>query len=200
VHEWVLDQFARSLDEVGLARPWYWDEFVASADIYHHMVYASAYTYRATVWFDLPMPGPDERAWLADKYPATWPSIDPVWSRLAARWRESGPELEWYTHGATPVGFCNLCQLVLCAGTPAHNSARIVDRDGRRHIFCSAPCQWIFEQDPARYGAHRDVVARILAGEAPANLLELLRTYFGLSEDAWGKDVAGGRYPWLERA
>jgi toluene monooxygenase system protein A len=198
MHEWVLDQFARSLEEHGLERPWYWAQFVASIDRYHHMVYASAYTYRASVWFDLPMPGPDERAWLREHYPASWDELDPVWERIAERWREGGPGLEWYTHGTTPIGFCNLCQLVLCEGTPQANAAQVVDRDGVRHVFCSDPCRWIFEQEPGRYAAHRDVVKRILAGEAPANLLELVRVYFGLTQDMWGKDVAGGAYPWLK--
>jgi toluene monooxygenase system protein A len=200
MHEWVLDQFARSLDEVGLARPWYWDQFVASIDWYHHMVYASAYTYRATVWFDLALPGPDERAWLAAKYPASWTALDPVWERITERWRASGPGVEWFTHGATPVGFCNLCQLVLCGGTPSHNTARTADIGGRRYIFCSEPCQWIFEQQPERYAAHKDVVMRIVGGEAPANLLELLRCYFGLTQDVWGKDAFRGDYPWLRRS
>src|SRR5262249_52909446 len=39
VAEWVLDQFQRSLDELGLARPWYWDQWLSALDIYHHMVY-----------------------------------------------------------------------------------------------------------------------------------------------------------------
>jgi toluene monooxygenase system protein A len=68
--------------------------------------------------------------------------------------------------------------------------------DGRRYIFCSAPCQWIFEREPERYAAHRSVVGRILEGEAPANLLELLR-WFGLDANEWGKDSCGGAYPWL---
>jgi toluene monooxygenase system protein A len=199
MQEWVLDQFARSLAEFGLAKPWYWDQFVASIDRYHHMVYASAYTYRASVWFDLAMPSPDDRAWLADKYPEFWPELDPVWARIAERWKQSGPDLEWYTHGTTPIGFCNLCQLVLCGGTPRANTAQIVDRDGARYVFCSEPCRRIFEQEPDRYREHRDVVKRILAGEAPANLLELLRLYFGLTQDEWGKDVAGGHFSWQER-
>ncbi|MCW5802578.1 MAG: YHS domain-containing protein [Deltaproteobacteria bacterium] len=199
MQEWVLDQFARSLADVGLELPAYWPTFLESLDWYHHMVYASAYTYRATVWFDLAVPGPDERAWLRAKYPASWDAIDPVWERVAERWRESGPGVEWYTHGTTPVGFCSLCQLVLCGGTPARNTAQVVDREGRRYIFCSEPCRTIFEAEPERYAEHRDVVKQILAGEAPANLLELLRTHFGLTQDEWGKDVAGGDYPWLRR-
>jgi toluene monooxygenase system protein A len=197
MEEWVLDQFLRTLEEHGLERPWYWDQFIESLDRYHHMVYASAYSYRATVWFDLPLPGPDERAWLAEKYPQTWPMFEPVWSRVADRWRESGPGVEWHSHGATPVGFCDLCQLVLCGGTPENNTAVTVSRGNAKYIFCSAPCQWIFEQEPSRYQAHKDVVKRILAGEAPANVLELVRHYFGLTPDSWGKDAERGRYRWL---
>src|SRR6185436_17445186 len=198
MQEWVIDQFARSLADVGLDKPWYWDEFVASIDSYHHMVYASAYSYRATVWFDLALPGPDERAWLREKYPDTWDEIDPIWTRITDRWRTGGAELEWYVHGTTPVGFCNLCQLVLCGGTPSRNTARVIDIDGHRHIFCSEPCARIFDEGRARYAGHRDVVKRILSGDAPANLLELVRTYFGVTPETWGRDVARGRYPWLE--
>src|SRR5436305_2039821 len=70
--EWIVSQFLGSLAEYGLEKPWYWDIFVKSLDTYHHMVYASAYTYRATVWFNMVVPGPDERQWLQEKYPATW--------------------------------------------------------------------------------------------------------------------------------
>jgi toluene monooxygenase system protein A len=196
MEEWVLGQFQESLAEFGLAKPWYWDDFLAAVDRYHHMVYASAYTYRATTWFDMVLPGPDERAWLTEKYPGSFPALAPVWDRIEERWRRSGPGVEWYAHGATPVGFCNLCQLVLAGGTTDANRATTLTHGGRKYIFCSAPCRWIFEREPARYAAHKDVVARILAGEAPGNLLELLR-HFGLTDDVWGKDVAGGRYPWL---
>jgi hypothetical protein len=90
-----------------------------------------------------------------------------------------------------------LCQLVLCCGTPEHNHARVVERDGTKRVFCSEECAWIFEREPERYEAHQDVVARILAGKAPANLLELLRHTFGLHQETWGKDVARGAYDWL---
>jgi toluene monooxygenase system protein A len=199
VEEWILDQFQRSLDDFGLRKPWYWDQFLDGLEIYHHMVYASAYTYRATVWFDFSLPGPQEREWLAEKYPKTWPMMEPIWERITERWREAGPGVEWHVHGATPVTFCNLCQLVLCGGTPLENSARMIEHEGQRYVFCSEPCAWIFQREPARYAAHRDVVKRILAGEAPANLIELVRGYMGLTADRWGKDVRGGNYEWLQR-
>jgi toluene monooxygenase system protein A len=197
VEEWILDHFLAELEANGLERPWYWETFLRELDSYHHMVYASAYTHRATVWFDLALPGPNERAWLAEKYPASWAEFDPVWERVTERWKKGGPELEWFTHGATPVGFCDLCQLVLCGGSPTGNTAQIVDHAGRRYVFCSEPCAWIFREEPERYAAHQSVVQRILSGEAPGNLIELVRKYFGLTEDTWGKDVERGQYSWL---
>jgi toluene monooxygenase system protein A len=196
VQEWVIEQFQSSLRELGLALPKYWQEFLDALPIYHHMLYASAYTYRATTWFDFVLPGPEEQAWLATKYPKTWPELQPVWDNIHARWRASGPGLEWFTHGTTPVSFCNLCQLVLCAGTPSRNSAVFVDGPDRRRVFCSEPCRELFQAEPERYAKHAGVVERILAGQAPANLLGLLR-YFGLTEQSWGRDVATGMYPFL---
>jgi toluene monooxygenase system protein A len=199
MHEWVLDQFLRSLDEFGLERPWYWDIFLEGLDNYHHMVYASAYSYRASVWFNFVVPGPEERAWLRAKYPASWPDFDPIWERITERWRASDPGNDFAVHGTAIVSFCDLCQLVLSNGTPRANAANTLDHDGRRYVFCSRPCRWIFQQEPARYAAHKDVVKRVLAGEAPANLVALVQRYFGLDHATWGKDAFGGDYPWLDR-
>jgi toluene monooxygenase system protein A len=197
VDEWITSQFLRQLAEYGLERPWYWPLFEQSVEHYHHMIYASAYTHRATVWFDMVVPSPAERRWLAERYPASWPGLEPIWQRISQRWAEAGPGVEWYSIGATPVAFCNLCQLPLCAGTPTNNSAESHVRDGVPRIFCSKPCAWIFEQEPARYAGHKDVVARILAGEAPGNLMALIREYFGLQSHEWGRDVQAGDYAWL---
>jgi toluene monooxygenase system protein A len=197
VEEWVVEQFQSNLSELGLKLPKYWQAFLDALPVYHHMLYASAYTYRASTWFDFVLPGPAELAWLNEKYPQTFPELRPVWQNISERWRAAGPGVEWYTHGTTPVAFCNLCQLVLCGGTPSRNSAVFLERDGRRYVFCSEPCQELFEAEPERYAAHQGVVERILAGRAPANLLELLR-YFGLSESNWGRDVRAGDYEFLQ--
>jgi toluene monooxygenase system protein A len=199
VEEWVVDQYLRSLEEVGLERPWYWDKFTESLDNYHHMVYASAYTYRSSVWFDLVVPSPAERRWLRLKYPRSWPSFEPIWDRITARWSEADPNNDFAVHGTSIIGFCNLCQLVLAGGTPEKNEANVLERDGKSFIFCSAPCRWIFERESARYQSHDGLIARVLAGQAPANLLAMVREYFGLDYATWGKDVYGGAYPFVER-
>src|SRR5206468_4708391 len=109
VEEWVLDQFVRSLSDYGLDRPWYWNTFVDALDHYHHMVYASAYTYRASVWFDFVVPGPDERTWLRQKYPRSWDEYDGIWSRITDCWRQADPGNDFAVHGTAIVGFCDLC-------------------------------------------------------------------------------------------
>ena len=199
MEEWVLDQFVLSLEAHGLSKPWYWDTFVASLDYYHHMVYASAYTYRASVWFNFVVPGPAERAWLRQKYPQSFGDFDPIWDRITTRWQAADPGNDFAVHGTAIVTFCNLCQLVLSNGTPRQNSAVVIERDGQRHIFCSEPCRWIFEQQPERYAGHKDIVKRVLAGEAPANLIALVHSYFGLDFHSWGKDAHGGEYPFVDR-
>jgi toluene monooxygenase system protein A len=199
MEEWIIDQYLPMLEEHGMRRPWYWETFQEALENYHHMVYASAYTYRATVWFDLVAPGPKERAWLREKYPRSWDPFDAVWEQITARWRDADAGADFAVHGTSIVGFCDLCQLVLCNGTPARNTASTLVHGGRKYIFCSEPCRWIFEREPERYADHKDVVKRVLAGEAPANLIEIVRRYFGLGYDTWGKDACGGEYPWLDR-
>lgn len=197
--EWVIDQYVTMIEEYGLSKPWYWDIFIEALDHYHHMVYASAYTYRASVWFDFVMPGPRERAWLSQKYPRSWDKFDPVWERITQRWREADPGNDFAVHGTAIVTFCNLCQIVLSGGTPDKNAATTLEMGGQRYIFCSEPCRWIFESEFERYAGHKDIVKRVLAGEAPANLVGLLRKYFGLDYETWGKDAYRGVYPWLDR-
>src|SRR6201987_1984677 len=51
VEEWIIDQFVQTLNQFGLSKPGYWQLLLDEIEIYHHMVYASAYTYRATLWF-----------------------------------------------------------------------------------------------------------------------------------------------------
>jgi toluene monooxygenase system protein A len=199
VEEWVIDQFCSQLDELGLEKPWYWETFQRSLATYHHMVYASAYSYRATVWFDFVLPGPEELEWLSRKYPDSFSPFVPIWTRLAERWERTDPGVDFAVHGTAIPTFCHLCQMVLCHGSPEKNDAVVVDHEGGRHVFCSEPCRWIWSRDPERYGAHRDLVSRVLHGEAPANLLEMLTKYCGLEYEVWGKDAHGGVYPWMKR-
>lgn len=199
MEEWILDQFLRTLDEFGLKRPWYWQTVLDELETYHHMTYASAYTYRATLWFNCVLPGPEERKWLREKYPSHWDEMQSVWETVGARWEAVGPgsENELQVHGAVLPAFCDLCQLPLCAGTPQKNAAIVLSHENQNYIFCSEPCRWIFLREPERYASHRELVKRVLSGEAPSNLPDLLTKYFQLTPETWGKDAYSGAYNWL---
>ncbi len=199
MEEWIVDQFFRTLDEFGLKKPWYWDIFLDELEIYHHMIYASAYTYRSTLWFDFVMPSPSDRKWLGQKYPKYWDDMDAVWERIGDRWKAvgPGPDKESSVLGTALPTFCNLCQLPLSAGTPRNNTANVLAYEGKDYIFCSQPCRWIFLREPERYANHKDLVRRVLTGEAPADFTALLSDYFRLTPDTWGKDVYAGDYDWL---
>jgi hypothetical protein len=41
-------------------------------------------------------------------------------------------------------------------------------------------------------------VKRVLSGEAPASMPELVTEYFRLTPETWGKDAYAGKYAWLE--
>ena len=36
MEEWVIDQFVRTIEDYGLKKPWYWDEFIRGLDTWHH--------------------------------------------------------------------------------------------------------------------------------------------------------------------
>jgi toluene monooxygenase system protein A len=200
MQEWVVDQYLSQLKEYGLEKPWYWETFLTELENYHHMVYASAYTYRATVWFNFVLPGPRERTWLQYKYPDTWAKYDPIWEQITEEWKTSDVGNDFSVHGTSIVGFCDMCQVVLCGGTPEKNTAVTYVHDGKKYIFCSEPCHWIFKEEPERYASHKDVVKRVLAGEAPPNLIAMLRRYFNLEYESWGKDAFNGNYSWINRS
>src|SRR5436190_215917 len=120
MEEWIMDQYLRTLDEFGLKKPWYWEILLDELQIYHHMIYASAYTYRSTLWFDFVIPSPADRKWLRQKYSKYWDDIESVWERIEEHWRAVGPGArnESAVHAAALPAFCDLCQLPLSAGTP----------------------------------------------------------------------------------
>ncbi len=68
MEEWVIDQFTRNLEALGLDKPWYWDIFLDDINTFHHAQQLGVYLYRATEWWK-PIAGvsPAEREWLEKK-------------------------------------------------------------------------------------------------------------------------------------
>jgi toluene monooxygenase system protein A len=193
VHEWIVEQFLRNLDEFQLDLPWFWDQFLEEVDFAHHSLQLVLYTYRPMLWFDEPTPSAPERAWLREKYP-DWSNVyEPIWDRIEQAWERDG-EAATLAYGLPAM--CNLCQLPAAFVRPGDNRACTLLLDRRTHLFCSEPCRWIFEQQSDRFSDHRSIVDRVLSSEAPSDLPELLRWMGHDNPAAAGKDLRRGLDTW----
>jgi toluene monooxygenase system protein A len=70
----------------------------------------------------------------------------------------------------------------------------MLDHGGRRYVFCSEPCQWIFEQNPSRFAGHLNLIDRFLAGQIQPMDLGGALGYMGLSPAECGTDATN--YAW----
>jgi toluene monooxygenase system protein A len=193
MEEWIIDQFMKNLAEFGLERPWFWELFLEELDYAHHSLQLGLYAYRTTLWFDVATPDEHERAWLASAYPQWEKTFGPLWDDVNRTWETMG---EPATLAYALPAVCNLCQLPTVFVRPGHNTACTAETNGRRYLFCSEPCRWIFLQEPDRFGGHQSVIDRILAGTAPGNLVDLHR-WMGLEAPVeTGKDLRRGLDPW----
>src|SRR5579871_1740278 len=193
MQEWIIEQFTKNLAEFSLERPWFWDLFIEELDYAQHSFQLGIYAYRTTLWFDVAMPNSDERRWLSEKYP-DWNKIyGPIWGTLERRWQNEG---EGSTLAYTLPPLCNLCQLPTLFMRPGKNTACTREIGGRKYVFCSEPCRWIFDQEISRFAGHTSVVDRIVAGVTPGNLPDLLQ-WMGLkAPHETGKDLRRGLDRW----
>ncbi len=202
MQEWVFGQFERTLLDIGLERPWYWDTMLADLDTRHHGMHAGIWTFHKSVWWDVP-PGISraERAWLEEKYPGweeTWGAH--FWDPIIARFLKDGPV---DTVLPSMVQLCNMAQVPI-TGTPGWTPGKTgrplqdfpFEHEGRLYHFGSEVDRWIFQQDPDRYKDHLSVADRMVAGMIQPPTLEGLLDYFSLKEGEWGEDALG--HSWLE--
>ena len=168
--EWVFGQFERTLVDIGLDRPWYWDIMLDDLDTRHHGMHAGIWTFHQSVWWDVP-PGvsPAEREWLEEKYPGweeTWGAH--FWEPIIERFVADGPV---ETVLPTMIPLCNMSQVPV-TGTPGWTPGKTgrplkdypLEHKGRTYHFGSEVDRWIFQQDPERYQDHLSVADRMVAG------------------------------------
>src|SRR5712672_3748903 len=109
MQEWIAGQFLDQLRDYGLKKPWYWDEFMAGLDTWHHSLHLGVWYWRRTVWWN-PQGGvsPEERDWLHEKYPQWEEQFGPVWDVIIDNINDDRIEL---TLPETLPWLCNLCHL-----------------------------------------------------------------------------------------
>ncbi|MBL6751253.1 MAG: YHS domain-containing protein [Nevskia sp.] len=198
VHEFIVAQFERAIEDLGLDRPWYWDFFLDTTNYYQHSGHLELWFLRQTLWWN-PAGGvtPAERAWLEEKYPG-W---NQRWGRL---WDVIADNVQ---HGrqdklfpATVPMLCNICGLSI-GGIPGqghHVKGHWTDYGERRYYFCSAPCKWIFDIEQQRYAGHKSIVDRLLAGDIQPGTIDGTLEYMGLFPGERGDDADD--YAWARSA
>ena len=193
--EWIVHHHLRVLEDMGLAKPWYWDQFMLSLEHGHHAVHIGTWFWRPTLWFN-PCAGVSraEREWLVEKYPGWEDSWGVLWDEII---RNVNAGNMGKTYPETLPALCNLCQLPLGTALDRHHLRPYTTTYGSRlYHFCSEPCQWIFGLDPERYAGHMNVVDRFLAGQIqPMNLAGALE-WMGITQDVMGNDAF--QYRWAK--
>jgi toluene monooxygenase system protein A len=190
MQEWIVKQFMDQFRDLGLEPPWYWDIFLDELDWYHHGLHLGVWFWRPTVWWN-PDAGasPAERDWLESKYPGWNDSFGRYWDVITENARSGAVEK---TLPQTLPVTCNICQIpIISPADPQerHIEPYTLDQGGRRYHFCSAPCQWVFEQQPERYAGHLGVVDRFLAGHIQPPTLEGALGYMGITPEVAGQDA-----------
>ena len=193
--EWIVNHHERILEDYGLKKPWYWDQFLHSLENGHHAMHLGTWYWRPTLFWK-PNAGVSraEREWLNEKYPTWEENWGVLWDEII---RNVNHDRIQDTLPGTLPALCNLTQLPLGSAMSRHDLAphQLVYR-GRLYSFDSAVSQWCFEQDPERYAGHQTVVDRFISGQiVPADLAGGLQ-WMGLTPDVMGDDVYN--YAWAK--
>lgn len=195
MEEWIVTQFIKSIEDLGLDKPWYWDIFLRDLDEHHHGQHLGTYSWRPTLWWN-PAAGvsPEERDWLEEKYPGWNDTFGKVWDVMIDNFANGRDDKT--VPGTLPM-VCNVSQLPI-VGTPGKTLRDIsIIHGDRKYHFASEVDRWIFEQNPERYRHHRNLIDRFLGGEIqPANLEGALE-YMGLGVISDG-GVDAHNYAWLD--
>lgn len=194
VHEFIVAQFERAVEDLGLDRPWYWDYFLRTTDYFHHSGHLELWFLRQTLWWN-PAAGvtPPEREWLESKYPGWNERWGRLWDVIAQNAVERRDDK--LLPATLPV-LCNMC-LMSCGGLPYHSHHVLghwEDYKERRYYFCSEPCKWIFTTEPERYASHTSVIDRFLAGQIEPASVEGVLQYFEMYPGERGVDAED--YAW----
>jgi toluene monooxygenase system protein A len=198
--EWIVQQFERAVTDLGLSKPWYWDNFIRQLDWQHHGLHLGVWYWRPTVWWN-PRAGvtPEERDWLEEKYPGWNDTWGRCWDEIVDNGLAGRQEL--LLPATLPIT-CNMDGIPIIGipgagwGGPGGPRDFPLDHGGRRYHFCSEECRWIFQQEPSRYAGHMSFVDRFLAGQIqPPDLMGAL-AYMGLAPGEIGDDAE--HLAWLD--
>ncbi len=194
--EWIVGQFERQLLDLGLDKPWFWDQLIRDLDDTHHGMHLGVWYWRPTVWWN-PAAGvtPADREWLETKYPGWNKTWGRCWDVITDNLVKGRVDL---TLPATLPTICNMCNLPILGipGDGWNTRDHQLVHEGRLYHFGSEADRWCFQIDPERYKGHMNLIDRFLAGHIqPADLAGALK-YMSLSPGEMGDDAHN--YAWVQ--
>ena len=198
MEEWIVAEFLRLIEDYGLKKPWYWEEFLAGLETWHHSLHLGVWFWRQTVWMK-PQGGVSkaERAWLQEKYPHWEEQWGPIWDTLIQNINAGNiggtlPEtLPW---------LCNLCHLPIGTAASPNNPKYPVrsyplTHNGYTYHFCSRPCRQIWWEDKDMLH-QKTIVEHLLTGEIQPPDVGGILAWMGLTPEVMGDDAY--KYKWAE--
>jgi Methane/Phenol/Toluene Hydroxylase len=151
--EWVAEDwvgsFVAKLEPFGLQAP----RDLALAEqrvpwMGHSVFMIATAAWPLMFWRQSPLSDADME-WFEEKYPGWYDHYGWFWEGMREMQEPgSGNPFNLLTE-LPPI--CRVCQMVCVLPRLDINDIRIREHEGRRHAFCSAPCERIFDEDPGRY-------------------------------------------------
>jgi toluene monooxygenase system protein A len=198
MEEWIVAEFLRLIEDYGLEKPWYWKEFLAGLETWHHSLHLGVWFWRPTVWWK-PQGGVSkaERAWLQEKYPHWEEQWGPIWDTLIQNINAGNME---GTLPETLPWLCNLCHLPIGTAASPHNPKYPVrsyplTHNGYTYHFCSRPCRQIWWGDKDTLH-QKTVIERLLTGEIQPPDVDGILAWMGLTPEVMGDDAY--KHKWAE--
>lgn len=191
--EWIVNHHERTLEDYGLKKPWYWDQYMIALEGGHHAAHLGLWFWRPTLfWKPAAGVSKPEREWLSEKYPGWEQNWGCLWDEIIANVNSGRPEL---TLPETLPALCAVTQLPIGSALPRTELRPATSvYQGRLYHFDSEISKWCFDIEPDRYAGHPTVVDRFLSGQIqPMNLAGAL-DWMGLTPDVMGDDAHG--YKW----
>jgi len=186
--EWIVNQHERILEDYGLKKPWYWDQYMIALENGHHACHLGGWFWRPTLFWK-PSAGVSkaEREWLNEKYPTWEQNWGRMWDEIIANVNSGHLDL---TLPETLPGLCSVTQLPIgSAMSPNELRPATSVYEGRLYHFDSEISKWCFDVEPERYAGHMTMVDRFISGQIqPMNLAGGL-AWMGLTPDVMGDDA-----------
>jgi toluene monooxygenase system protein A len=190
MEEWIIDQFIRTIEDYGLRRPWFWDEFMKGLDVWHHALQMGLWFWRPTIWWrPTAAVGKADREWLQEKYP-NWETVfGDKWDCIIDAVNSGNVEA---TLPETLPWLCSLCHLPCCNATLGRDGRwRVRDipltHNGVTYHFCTYGCRQIWWKDRDTLNSPT-LIDRFLAGEIQPMDVGGILNYMGLTPDVMGDD------------